>query len=233
MKRNRIFQELVLFVIIAFVFTSVGFFAVEVSYAHQLCSGCPTEDSGETYCYSCNTEHNHLEEAKNALDSEISSANGLITSIESLKHEVENSGYSDSVVSSIASGLGYTALSLIGAVGTAVSLQVGLASAGTAAPAAYVAATSSLMYSSYNAGRALDSYQQAWDTYKYHNAEVPCPEPLCGQPTTQAGVRWNGCWYVSCVYHLSLSRRLQWKHYKLPCGISELQRRMSECDKPL
>lgn len=188
MKRNRIFQEIVLFVIIVFAFTTVNFFAIQESSAHQLCSGCPTEDSGETYCYDCNSEHNHLEEAKNALDSAISNAQSIVTSLDSLKYEVENSNYSGDIVSSIASGLGDAALSLTGAVAAALATKATLASAGTLAPAGYWAAGYALGVSANRASSSLNHFSDAWSTYKYHNAEVICPEPLCGQPTTQAAL---------------------------------------------
>lgn len=185
MKRIRIFQELVFFVIIAFAFTTINFFAIQESYAHQLCSGCPTEDSGETYCYDCNSPHPHLDEAKKALDSEISNAQMLITSIQDMVYEVEGSA-PDDVVDEIALGLRDLAFSLGGAIAAALAVKATLASAGTLSPAGYWAAAYSIGVSFKYSASSFQHFSNAWTTHKYHTAEVTCPE--CERTTTQAAL---------------------------------------------
>ena len=137
-----------------------------------------------------------MEEAKNALDSAISSANSLVTSIDDLRYEVESHSYSDSIASSIASGLGDAGLSLVGAVAGALAVNATLASAGTLSPTGYWAATYALGVSANRASSSYHHFSDAWSTYKYHNADVICPE--CQQPATLAALDGNS----ADMYHV-------------------------------
>lgn len=198
MKRNRLFQECVLFVIIAFALTTVNFFAIQESSAHQLCSGCPTEDSGETYCYDCNSEHNHLEEAEAAFNSAISSARSLITNMDDLRYEVESSTPTD-VFNEIGAGLFSAVVSLTGAVTAALSAKAALASGGLlTAPALW--GLSAGISGALSAGQqSYNHFSNAWSIWQYHNADVPCPE--CGKPATQAELDGNSPNMYHAVIH--------------------------------
>ncbi len=137
---KRILPEISLFLLIVFTLTVIGPFTMVPSYAHQLCSGCPTDDSTDTYCYFCNTEHNHIEEALDALDSEIENAYAFISEVEGFEGEVESYETSTmeevSIKDAIKGGLRGLALTTLGAIATGLSIKAIIASGGTATPAA-------------------------------------------------------------------------------------------------
>lgn len=190
--KQRIMNEITFCVLILFTTTTMGIFTVGQSYAHDICSSCPADqgvESGNTYCYTCNTPHygtvdgyNHdktpaeIEAEANNL---ISSGNSLIGDIDSLITEVN--GFVDLMpddIGNILEGL----IDLGAAVGGAVITCAGIASApsGVGVVTALVGA-----YVTINRGQsAYNHFKTAFDSIKKRNTITRCSG--CGNDVSQA-----------------------------------------------
>ncbi len=182
---KRMLSEISLFLLIVFTFTFIGPFTMVPSHAHQLCSGCPTEDSTDTYCYSCNTEHNHIEEA---LDSEISSAQALLADTAMFEGEVESYSASTmeevNIKNSILGGLGGLVTTVTGAIATGLSIKAIIASGGTATPAAIWTARAGVAATVGGGVATFINFKNAFNGITARYKKIKCPQ--CEKKTTQA-----------------------------------------------
>lgn len=202
--KQRIMNEITLCVLILFTTATMGLFTIGQSYAHDACSSCPADqgmESGNTYCYTCNTPHygtvdgyNHdktPEEIAAEANSLISSGNLLIGDINSLITEVN--GFVDLMpddIGNIAEGL----LNLGAAIGGVVVTCAGIASApsGVGAVGVLVGA-----YVTINRGQAAyDNFKTAFDSIKARNTITSCPG--CGNDVSQAEL--NGTTMVPSIH---------------------------------